>query len=189
MCRQRLRLSREAAALASLTLGRMAGHGKAQNGTAATFSGPAASVIGPILPPYQQTLSSTSCGTQAICTMTFSAATGATLISQVTCFIYSSVASIYSVVLAYGSNDITLVPNLTFSTNGMATYMVNQPTLLFLSSGQAPEVAVYNDGGSVSYLSCSIFGYRMSELPAPAETKPPSGQPLPGAALLPPPIR
>lgn len=127
--------------------------------------------------------------TQAICTMTFSAATGATLISQVTCFIYSSVASIYSVVLAYGSNDITLVPNLTFSTNGMATYMVNQPTLLFLSSGQTPEVAVYNDGGSVSYLSCSIFGYRMSELPAPAETKPPSGQPLPGAALLPPPIR
>lgn len=141
--------------------------------------------------PYQQFIQVFSCS--YYCQVNFPAVTAETLISRVTCFFsVNNADGIEGAVASGGAAAVNYLPIITYSTyNGSTNYAINAQTQMFLSSGQAPNVFVQSDAGTIiiNELYCSVSGYTNLQLTPAGATAPPSAGvlPLPPAALPPPP--
>jgi hypothetical protein len=161
--RHRLSLLAHAPAFASSVAGRAV-----WLALATMLSASAASAAGPSLgdhpAPYQQYAAASVCSTGS-CGITFPAVTADTLISQVSCYFYSTNtdgaydAYLWNGVSGAGAIYNHLPPIQTGIYNGESTYAINAPTEMFLTSGQQPSVSVLNFVGTIPQFDCSLSGY------------------------------
>jgi hypothetical protein len=136
----------------------------------------------PIWSPYQQSLANNSCG-NGQCAVTFPAVDKETLVLQVTCYLTVSNSGIFTAQLVNGQGAFNMLPVFTYEASGGTTYYaILSPTYLFLSSGQAPTVQVYNDSGALNVLGCDVAGYgRSGPSPLADAAPPPAAGPLPAS--------